>query len=483
MKPTLHGEDAGTHVPLRILAAITALASAGALAAPPNPGTRHSLVEKYSDQGAKPAHGRAGNAQLSARALVGMDGNARIDVNTADFDGGAATGTLQKVQVKLFNGGKLLATDNYNNLGGTTAGFDYPNLLRGSHVVLQANVKSGRAEVVSLETTVMRRPDLAPLDLVVPDNAAAFATLPVTAYVSEKNGDVGARFTCQLFIDDVPAGEIPGAWVDAGSSVACRFMPNFGSPGEKRVSVRVAGVTPSDYDTSNNALETTVNVTPQPFDSADGRYYWHTGAGGTKYWTWWASFGQRSDWFSDVQEFSEFSQSYGAEATVKGRYPVEGTLTLRHSMDGVALAPIEIDVGSLDSWEDTFPGCRIGVLDTGVYAFACSYAPDPPSEFDQLNVGAFVESGRPVYSPGWWWGMAEPIANGDTYRVEIEFEGPAVARRSAIEVPIPAETVITTNGWLPWSCQYYIDYWTASADCRDDWYEHHYRDAIVYQPN
>ena len=461
---------------IRVSIAAVALAAAHATAGPLQPAQKHPLAQKYSDRGAKPSHGRVGTAELGGRALIGRDGRTRIDLTTGSFEGGAATGTLEKVQVKLFAGDKLVATDNHKDLG-AAATLDYTRLVRGNRVEVQANVKAGargRTEVVALDTTVVRRPDVAAIEVIGPDNVSLGATLPVTAYVEEMNGDVGARFDCRLFIDDVPAGEVAGAWVDAGSRVACRFLASFPTAGDKRVTVRVAGVSPADDDAANNAAETLVNVRAQPFSWSEARYYWSTSAGSKHYWErHWTN----SDYFrEEIYEapWASSSQSYGAIAGVEGEYPIAGTLRLNHSMDGNPIAPVEVDLGALVDFGN---GCKWGVFEGGIYSFACSR----PGE---TYAGAFVESGAPVFSPGYWWGMAAAIPHGNQYRVEIELLSPAISRRSTVDVTIPPLSIQSTNGWLPWNCTFEGgDFYNSavSAYCWRQWYYYEFAQASVWQ--
>jgi hypothetical protein len=82
----------------------------------------------------------------------------------------------------------------------------------------------------------------------------------VTAVVRELRGDVGARATCVLDIDDVPVDAANGIWVDAGGMVTCAFAYTFTTTGDRSIRVRVADVDPFDDDPSNDAASATVRV-------------------------------------------------------------------------------------------------------------------------------------------------------------------------------------------------------------------------------
>ena len=141
-----------------------------------------------------------------------------------------------------FLNGKLVATDNYSKVAGVTS-LDYTGLARGDRIELQANVKGthGGTEVVDIATEVKLRPDLEP-GIQAPASVDYNSPFSVVGRVREMNGDVGARFDCRLFADDVQVGEILGAWVDAGQEVACHFTTRLASLGSKRLVVRADGV-------------------------------------------------------------------------------------------------------------------------------------------------------------------------------------------------------------------------------------------------
>jgi hypothetical protein len=74
------------------------------------------------------------------------------------------------------------------------------------------------------------------------------------AVVVERMRDVGAHADCQLLVDGNQVDSIPLMWVDSNSAVTCRLTYKFASAGKHSVAVRVANVTPGDFDLSNNQM-------------------------------------------------------------------------------------------------------------------------------------------------------------------------------------------------------------------------------------
>jgi hypothetical protein len=242
-----------------------------------------SNAVKYRDAGYHPATGRAGSATLSVRALLGADGTAEVEAAPGALDSAAApAGTVARVQVKAWDGAEALFTRGYA-VDGAVFRAGYPGLLRGTRVQVQALVRGvdgRRTDVVTAETPVLLRPDLA-VSLIAPPEVEAGTAAPVVATVAEANGDVGARADCVLYVDGVAADRAEGIWVDAGDAVACRFSPRLDAPGTRRLEVRLENVAPGDFDPANNAGWTSVRVlrSEQIFYSAsaeDRTYTSHT---------------------------------------------------------------------------------------------------------------------------------------------------------------------------------------------------------------
>src|SRR5258708_5157641 len=214
---------------------------------------RHPMAEKYPDAGTNPAAGRSGSAGIEARALIDRLGVTDVEVTTGHFDALGGGGTLAKVQVKLLApNGDVMQTDNYRKTpaGNGYASFMYDNMRRGQTTQVQASVTGidpNRTDVVTVSTPVMLRPDLQ-ASLTAPPTATLNTMTVVSGVMSEGNGEVGARGTCRLLVDRIEIASIPGAWVDAGSAVTCRFQTSFATTGTKQLTLRITDVSPGDFD-------------------------------------------------------------------------------------------------------------------------------------------------------------------------------------------------------------------------------------------
>lgn len=278
--------------------ALSALTQASMSAGAPQTIPFVSNRVKYRDTGKKAARGRAGSAQITALALLGKNGVTELGVTAASADtsrpGAPAIG---KVQVKaLGHDSARIGTRNYNGLPGAAFfGTTLQGLARGSRLEVQANVQgidANRTDVVTATETVKLRPDLA-VDVSTLRRASTGVRIGILGVVAERNGDVGARANCLLYVDGALADAAIGIWVDAGDAVTCAFSHTFTTAGEHTVEVRADSVHPGDYDLSNNADATTIDVVARPqlfvfeataqeaFDSLDSRstQAWRDSAG------------------------------------------------------------------------------------------------------------------------------------------------------------------------------------------------------------
>ncbi len=222
--------------------------------------------QKYQDNGLKNATGRSGVASLTGRALLDKDGNTFLELTTGDLENtSAAPGKISKVQLKLLRRNGATVYENYTNL--EVGGYftqNLTNLFDRQPLQVTASVRGidpTRTDVVTIKEEVKLRPDLEAVRLSAPAQAPVKTAVHVNAVVAENNGDVGARADCVLYVDGAPVDQTHGIWVDAGDRVSCAFMVNFTSGGTKRLEVRLANVNPGDYDTSNNSVSTSIEVT------------------------------------------------------------------------------------------------------------------------------------------------------------------------------------------------------------------------------
>ena len=254
----------------------------------------HPNSEKYSDAGAKPATGRSGSASLESRALLGKDGTTLVEATTGSLEAGTMPGQIRKMQVKVFSSiGKLQYTDNLEGSSTGAWSVQYAGLGRNQVVQLQGTVggiDASRTDVVTVSTQVKRRPDIAVDAVTAPAKALAGARVSVVATVSEKNGDVGARATCVLSVDGATVlDQADGIWVDAGHTVSCAFQTTFSALGQHTISVYTTGISPSDWDGSNNSASTSIEIlSPETlmnysssFSGYDYNYTTHTRASNT----------------------------------------------------------------------------------------------------------------------------------------------------------------------------------------------------------
>jgi len=247
----------------------------------------HRNSQKYSDAGAKSVTGRSGSASLEARALLGSDNSVLIEASTGSLDAGTAPGQIRKMQMKILSStGKAMMTQNFESHSGGYWSTSLARLGPNARIQLQANIggiDGNRNDVVTVMVPVKRRPDVAVDGVAAPTRAVAGVPLNVVATVSERNGDMGARASCMLQIDGQLADQARGIWVDAGQTVSCAFQTQVAAVGSHKVSVYVTGISPSDWDGSDNSASTTIEVlspeTPlsysASFSAKDEDYFAH----------------------------------------------------------------------------------------------------------------------------------------------------------------------------------------------------------------
>ena len=221
---------------------------------------------RYSNTSVAVAHGRSGSASLAARALLGRDNVALLEISTGDLDQPAsATGVIDKVQVKVFAPASehLDGTDVFKTSGGASWSYPYGGMLRDQRLQVQANVSDidgNRTDVVTVDAYVKWRPDLHPGAIGAPAQALVNTPVNVVVPVHELNGDVGASADCVLYADGVAVDRIENLWVDRGDVVSCVFRTTFATPGVKHLEARIENVKPADYDDSNNSAFATIEI-------------------------------------------------------------------------------------------------------------------------------------------------------------------------------------------------------------------------------
>jgi hypothetical protein len=248
----------------------------------------HRNTQKYSDVGAKPVGGRSGSASLQARAMLSEDGTVLVEASTGDLDAGTAPGQIRKMQMKVLSpSGKPGSTQNFEGRGDGYWSASVPRLGADGRVQLQANIggiDGKRTDVVTVSVPVKRRPDVAVNGVAAPARALAGVPMNVVATVSERNGDMGARANCMLQVDGQLSDQARGIWIDAGQTVSCAFQTQVATVGSHKVTVYVTGISPADWDGSDNSASTSVDVlSPETalsysasFTATDADYVAHT---------------------------------------------------------------------------------------------------------------------------------------------------------------------------------------------------------------
>jgi hypothetical protein len=201
---------------------------------------------KYHDSGAPHATGRSGSATLEGRAVAEPGGVTRLVITTGALDGPSpAPGEIVKAQLKVYSAdGALLFVENHNQLtGGGVQTFLLPDLLPGSTIAVQANVRgidANRTDVVTLTAAVVRSARLG-IELQLPGSASVGRPVVINGIVTELDGDMGTRADCVLYVDGREVDRADGIWVDAGGVVTCAFTYTFTTAGGHTVEVRVLG--------------------------------------------------------------------------------------------------------------------------------------------------------------------------------------------------------------------------------------------------
>ena len=219
-----------------------------------------SNAKKYHDTGMHPATGRSGSATLEARALLDKDGNTFVEATTGSLEAGTHSGTIAKSQLKYG-----AVTRNFNGLSNT--GYwstTVAGLAAHQGVQVQANVRGidpRRTDVVTVSTTIGKRPDIAVPSVSAPHSAPPNTPVTISGVVQELNGDVGARADCVLSVDGTNVDQASGIWIDAAGTVSCMFSYAFVTTGSHTVSVTATNVIPGDWDTANNSASASIDIT------------------------------------------------------------------------------------------------------------------------------------------------------------------------------------------------------------------------------
>lgn len=239
------------------------MSASDAAAGDPIPMVPNEVVYRNTSVGT--VQGRSGSAVLSARALLGRDNVALVEISTGDLDEPAPAGSIDRAQVKVFDSsnGRLRDTDDFRAGDGGHWSHAYPFIVHDQRVQVQANISDidpRRTDVVTVDAFAKWRPDLHPGGIGAPAQALVGTPVNFVVPVHELNGDLGARADCVLYADGVAIDRSLGIWVDRGDVVTCLFRATFATPGVKRMEARVEHVRPADYDDSNNGAFASIEI-------------------------------------------------------------------------------------------------------------------------------------------------------------------------------------------------------------------------------
>ena len=220
-----------------------------------------STKVKYKNAGVKPTKVQVGPASIEVRAIYGRDGTTLLEVTTGNFEDGTHTGAITRTLIKPPNNAKILTFNNLVNDGywsTTLTGFQ-----PGDVVDVQATVipdGSHRPYVLNGLAPIALRPDVEVVSVTAPTEALRDAGVIISAALHERNGQVGARGDCALYVDGVRVDAAPGIWIDAGDMVSCMFLHSFAAAGRHDLTVNFENETPDDWDTANNSASASILI-------------------------------------------------------------------------------------------------------------------------------------------------------------------------------------------------------------------------------
>lgn len=460
------------------LTAPAALPGAPSLAASASGLTLIPNTVRYRDTGARPATGRAGSAAVDALALLGADGYTDVEITARAADPArTATGTVGHAQARVYDDAGALRITR-NAAGGAPVRIG--GLPRGTRVDVQANVTGidpHRTDVVTASTASRMRPDLR-----VEAGAGGSLTLyegsPVVimASVAELNGDMGAQADCVLLVDGVPTDQARGIWVDAGGLASCFFSTAPLTAGTHTFAVALQGVSPGDWDTSNNTATFQATVLAGPFPVAQTthvrsqtytvRNYWRT-----TYFNGWTGVDEEQE-----EREEGFTNTVGSSGYLGRGFTGPVTFRVVESSQGEQLQD--------DTWTEDDPGSPVTCFnrwnpDAGSSFYFCSYF-GAASTFQFLrHSGTVTYHGRGYYREWdegtgdeyvYHWnndyttstGPARPLAEDYTLRVSFLSAGDETVLQSHVTLEPFTEEYVEPDwcfesgdvswGWYDRSC-------------------------------
>lgn len=248
-------------------------------------GKFHRRCHHYKHSG-RPPSSQVGQAKLTTRALMDVNGVTQIEATTGTFDDGSVPpGWFDRVQVRVAKLKRNFSMDrdgddnDFNDIK-TKSGYfavsfptppsaanqgrkdkSLPMLLHGQKMRITGVVKGlgGQPATLRVDDQVKYRPDLAIARIDAP-NATVGMPASITATIHEGKGDTGALADCVLSVDGAIADFARNIWVDQNGTVSCQFAHTFSTAGAHALHVDLANVRPADYDMTNNGADAVINI-------------------------------------------------------------------------------------------------------------------------------------------------------------------------------------------------------------------------------
>jgi hypothetical protein len=441
------------------------------------------------------ARGRSGTATLTSRALQRKTGETDVELSTGDLDANsAASGSISGAQIATTDGrGRRQMVKEYPNLEGNEGylAFTYTGLPRGQAIQVVAqvvDVDGARTDIVSAAPTVKLRPDLFVQRVSAPSKTVPGVPVVITATIAELNQDVGARASCVLSVDGIEGDRADAIWVDAAGLVSCAFTHTFATPGTKSVSVQVANVTPSDYDTANNAAATPIVVRSiEPFD-----YYQLTmGSDETRRGSHIQDWSTRNDgsivygrdyesnslvtqWTQVVDYYAEVRQAFDLNATqLSVTESTAGAVVRSFHLDDIASEPN----GCVSRYPGTEPTVSLyicqrltlsGPLTTLRYFSTAGEVTYFSFEYDHEWHRA--ADGTVTTDSSYSWNDAggsrtgTPVRWGSTYSIDVALTSPDAIYQGPLTASLITQTISNST---PWACGEWNADWGSERWCGD----------------
>lgn len=300
---------------------------------------------------------------LNVQALQDKDKKTDVILTATPTDGGTVPTSLKQVQLKSFDtAGTLRWTKNTSDLPATgspaVSTLSYTDMLRYQPVQAQVLIQTDattKTEVYKDKIPVLLRPDLVIDELKAPAKVELGQIVNITASLREANADLDAK-SVKLTLKNGAAtiDNISGVFVKKGGKTDVVFSTKFMVAGNYTLTASIDGMTPAEFDTTNNTKTVSIEAVKQnttyyymAYNSMEQNYQYQTTA-------WW-----NTGTFYSEKSIGKFEDAYivvqPAEVlTSTPTFPVK----LEYSMGVDNNAPaIPLTSASLDKTYSYTDGC------------------------------------------------------------------------------------------------------------------------------